>query len=184
MRFVSQFTPFSVGIKPGRKRFTDYGIEQVEPEIDAQFDPFGWNQHDMEVAFQNFKFRGQFQYEDEATPVNPAYRLAVYDTDEEALKNGWDEATKEVVEQRLLDAGSYGQAFIRVEEIALQPPWPTYDEFDGKPEALVVMVGDLGFDPEVVLHYEESKWGQQRPEVMQALQTAIEARDTGEIIVT
>jgi hypothetical protein len=168
---------------PPVKRYTEYGVEIVKPEIIAQFDSNDWNQGDLEVAVRAFQFHGLFQFEDEATPVPPTYRLAVFDTDHAAELEGWDDETKEFVETRLLTAKSYGRDFIRVEEIALTPPWPSYDSFAGDADAIAVQVLDMGFDPEAVIAYEASKWGQQREDVIAALVLVVEARDAGEIIV-
>jgi hypothetical protein len=184
MRFVSQFTNYAIGILPGKKRFTEYGVEVVAPDLDAVFDSNGWNQRDMETALLAFRFRGIYQHEDEATPVSPAYRLSIFDTDEVAEKEGWDDETKTLVEQAMLAARANGRDYVQVIEIALNPPWPSYDLFDGKPQALAEQVLALGYDLEEVIAYEESKWGQQREDVLVALRAAAEARDTGEIIVT
>lgn len=184
MRFVAQFANYVISITPGRKRFTEYGVDVVEPPIEAEFDANDWVQRDYETAILSFKFRGIQQYEDEATPVSPAARVSVYDTDVEAEKNGWDDETKTIVEQRMLNSSAHGRDYVLVSELALDPPWPSYDLFDGKPEALAEQVLMLGYDPEEVIAYESSKWGQQRESVVSALQAAVEARDTGEIIVT
>jgi hypothetical protein len=184
LRFVSQFTNFTINIRSPKKKYTEFGVEIVEPEIVAEFDQHGWNQRDMEIAVLSFQFRGIFQNEDEATPVPPTYRLSVYDTDEMALREDWDEETKAFVEHRLLNAASFGRDFVLVQELALSPPWPTYDSFEGRAQDIALQVLDMGFDPEDVIAYESSKWGQQRADVIEALQSAIEARDSGEIIVT
>lgn len=184
MRFVSQFTNFIINIRSPKKKFTEFGVDIVEEEIVAEFSNREWNQRDLETALASFRFRGQYQYEDQATPVTPTYRISVYDTEEEALRQGWDEETKLLVEKRLMEAGSYGSNFVAVTEVALQPPWPTYNQFEGSPEELVVQALDLGYDPETIIVYEESKWGLRRPEVIEAFRSAIEARDAGEIIVT
>jgi hypothetical protein len=184
VRFVAQYSNFNINIRNPKKRYTDFGVDEIEPEIIAQFDRGNWNQHDLEVALRVFQFKGLFQHEDEATPVPPTYRLAVYDTDEQAELQDWDEETKAMVEQRLLTAQSFGRDFVLVEEVAMEPPWPTYDSYEGRAEDVAMQVLDLGFDPEQVIAYEESKWGQKRPDVVEALRAAVEARDAGEIIVT
>lgn len=184
MRFVAQYANYVVGITPGHKKFTEYGVDVVDPSIEAEFDRNGWTQHDFETAMLSFKFRGTQQYEDEATPVSPVARLSVYDTDLVAVQEGWDEDTKIKVEQRLLSSQGLGRDYVLVTEMALDPPWPSYDLFEGKPQVLVEQALALGFDLEEVIAYESSKWGQQREDVLAALTAGIEARDTGEIIVT
>ena len=108
----------------------------------------------------------------------------MFDTDVEAEREGWDEDTKILVEKAMLDAKANGRDYVLVAEIALEAPWPSYDLFEGKPQALAQMVLSLGFDLEDAIAYEESKWGQQREDVLAALQAAVDARDTGEIVVS
>lgn len=184
MRFVSQYTNFIINIRSPVRRVTDFGVEQIRDEIMAEFDANGWNQRDMEVAVASFKFHGIFQFEDEATPVPPAYRLSVYDTDLVAEREGWDDEIKAEVENRLLNAKSFGRDFVLVQELALAPPWPSYDTFPGDTDELAAQVLALGYDIEDVIAYETSKWGQQREDVVAALESAVAVADEGQIIVT
>ena len=184
MRFVSQYTNYIINIRNPVRRVTDFGVEQIRDEIIAEFDANSWNQRDMEVAIASFKFHGIFQFEDEATPVPPAYRLSVYDTDEKAAEFGWDDETKAEVEQRMITAKSFGRDFVLVQELALAPPWPAYDTFPGTAEELAQQVLDLGYSVDDVVAYETSKWGQQREDVLDALATAVAVADEGQIIVT
>lgn len=184
MRFVSQYTNFVINVRNPRKKFTDYGVEVEDEGVMAEFDSGSWDGRDMEVALANFKFRGIFQFEDEATPVPPAYRLSVYDTDIKAEELGWSDEEKAEIERRLLAAKSLGKDFVLVHEIAMAPPWPAYDEFAGSAEELAAQVLDLGFSLDEVVAYETSKWGQQREDVLDALATVVAMRDEGQIIVT
>ena len=184
MRFVAQYTNYILNIRPAKKKFTEYGVEVEWPDLLAEFDSQGWMQRDLETALQSFQFKGTFQHEDEATPVNPAYRLSTYDTEEQALAQGWDEELKSFVEQRLLSAKGFGRDYVLVQETPLAAPWPSYDEFVGEADELAMQVMDLGYDPEMVITYEQSKWGQNREDVVAALQAVVEARDAGDIIVT
>jgi hypothetical protein len=52
-------------------------------------------------------------------------------------------------------------------------PTPRYDSYDGDPEEFVVRLLEDGFDLEQVLYYEES-FGPKRPEMIAALQEAID----------
>jgi hypothetical protein len=183
MRFVSQYSNFQIQIFPPQARLSPYGVEQTSEGLVAEFSNGDWNQRDYETALRSFKFRGQFQYEDEATPVPPTYRIAVYDTEEQAQLRGWDEEYRSSVEQRLLNAKSFGRDFVLVTEVAIEPPWPRYDEFPGAPEELVMQMDDLGYDLSEALAYEQSKWGQQREPVIAALTQAISKADEDEIVV-
>jgi len=184
VRFVSQFTNYVINIQPAVKRVGDFGVEILRPDILAEFKPHDWTQRDLETAIAAFQFKGVFQHEDEATPVHPAYRLSTFDTDERAETEAWDDETKNLIEQKLLNSKGFGRDYVLVQELAIAPPWPTYEEFPGSADELAMQVLDLGFAPEEVIAYESSKWGQNREEVIAALSTVVEARDAGEIIVT
>lgn len=186
MRFVSQYAGFTVGIQAAKRvRTMSDEIIESSPFYQAVFDNRAWNQHDLEVAIRHLRFEGMPQYEDQATPVSPAIRISVYDTEEAILKPDWPEGLeKETVERKLLNAMSYGRAFVIVPEVALEAPWPNYDLHDGNADSLVLLVHSLGISFETVLEYESSKWGQQRAEVIEALQTGIMIRDENKVIVS
>lgn len=185
MRFVAQFPDFAVGIRAEKSRLTADGEVILRQEgIIASFSSRGWEQRDLEVALGAFQFKGLYQHEDEATPVNPAYRLSYYDTDEQAEIYGWDEDTRALVEQRLLSARSLGRAFVLVPDVPLDPPWPLYEEFDGSTTDLILTIhGVIGIPFEQVLDYEKSRWGRNREDVIEALQEAIQIRDEGKVVI-
>jgi hypothetical protein len=157
--------------------------------IQAEFRPWVFNQHDMEIALASFQFEGLFQNEDQATLVDPGYRIAIYDTDEEYEKRlgtdeEWSLDDKDLVERRLLESRSLGENFVVVPEKTVEPPWPKYDDFEGDATELVLTaVNVIGVPLETMLDYEQSKWGQQREEVIDAIQTAISIRDKERIVV-
>lgn len=189
MRFVSQYPGFTVGIQSERRRLDmDGGSVVTRPGVWCEFKAGAMNQHDLEFALRTFQFKGLFQNEDEVGLAHPAYRIAVFDTDEEYERRlgsdeEWTPEFKAMVEQRLLGATSYGRSFVQVPEQVMEPPWPNYHSFDRGPEALVHFVIDLGVPYEDVLAYETSKWGERREEVIEALKLAIELRDEGKVII-
>lgn len=191
MRFVAQYPGFVAGIRAERSRLSMDGSQiMVQSGIQAEFKPEIYNQHDLETALQNFQFKGLFQHEDEATPVGAAYRISIYDTDEEferrlGTEEEWDLDTKALVEQRLLGLTSYGRSFVVVPEQTMEPPWPKYLEWDGTDaDELVILCHDvIGVPFEDVLAYEASKWGPRREDVIVAFQEAIEIRDAEKVIV-
>jgi hypothetical protein len=146
MRFVAQHANFQIQIFPPQARLSPFGVEQTSEGLTAEFSEHDWNQHDYETVLRAFKLRGLQQYEDEATPVPPTNRIAVFDTEEEQAKRNWDDDYRASVEQRLLAAKSFGRSFVLVPEIAIEAPWPRYDVFDGSPEELVEQVDVLGYD--------------------------------------
>lgn len=190
MRFIAQNPGLVVGIRSERRRLSMDGESIVtRPGISAVFRPLEFNQYDLEVALRSFQFRGMYQHVDEATPVEPLYRLATYDTDEEyerrlGTEEEWSVEDKEFVEQRLLEAIRTGESFVLVPEETMEPPWPKYPLGEVDATDLVLTINDvIGIPFEEVLAYEESKWGPRREEVIDALQTAIRIRDEDKVIV-
>lgn len=185
-RFVAQYPDYVVGIKGEKSRLTvDGEVILRESSISAPFSTRGWTQRDLEVAMDSFQFKGLYQHEDEATPVNPAYRLSYYDTEEQAKIFGWDEETEALVIQRLMSARSFGKAFVLVPDLPVDPPWPLYDDFDGSAEEAVLIAHNvIGVPFESVIAYEESKWGKQRPDFIEAFTDAIGVRDKGKVVLT
>ena len=79
---------------------------------------------------------------------SPAYRLSVYDTDNEAERAGLgrrDEDDGGAAAARR--AAPTGATSCSCSELALDPPWPAYDEFAGTPEALAEQVLDARLQP-------------------------------------
>ena len=185
MRYVAQYPTFTVGIRSEKTRLTSDGeVIMREESMVAEFRPHGWRQRDLEVALLSFQFSGLFQSEGEAELLEPAYRLSYYDTDEEAELRGWDAETAEFVDKRLQASRAYGRDFVLVPEIAIPAPWPKYDEFDGDATELVLTIHNvIGVPFEDALAYEDSKWGQRREDVIEALQEAIKVRDEGKVVV-
>jgi len=179
MRVISQHTNHMIQIRPQRQRpVGDGGVVVTQEPIYAVFTPAEGGaflyENEREEAERHFKFNGLTQHEDEATPSDPIYRLSVYDTDEEAEKNLWDDETKAIVEEVLTrKARTAPNAIFIVESTPIPAPFPTYDTYDGDPAQLVLTLADQGHDLAQVLHYERT-FGPKRPEIIEALEIGVE----------
>jgi len=180
MRFVSQYPNYKFQVRPQRSRaLGDGGVEITQEGIYAQFTPAhsGGMLYENEVAeaLRHFEFRGNTQSEDEATPTDPLQRLSIYDTQEEAQKERWDEDTLQLVEARLVEAATTSPGeMIMVTDKPIAAPFPTYDSWEGPdPDMLMVKLIEDGHDLELVLHYERA-FGPRRPLIIQALEATIE----------
>jgi hypothetical protein len=180
MRVISQYTNHVVQIRPQRQRsLGDGNIEILQDPIYAVFTPVQQGgflyENEKDEAERHFKFNGRTQHQDEATPTDVDDRLSIFDTDEEAEKQGWDAETKALVEDTFTrKAVSSPNAILIVQTTAIPAPFPNYDTYTGEMEDLVLMLVDQGHDLERVLHYERT-FGRKRPEVIQALESGIEA---------
>ena len=185
MRFVSQYTNYIINIRAARKKFTEYGVEIESPDILAEFDSQDWVQRDLETALSSFQFKGMFQHEDEATPVHPAYRIVGLRHRGAGASAGLGRGDEDAGRAEAAHLGRL-RARLRAgtgDGDGPRPGRPTTSSPSDADE-LAMQVLDLGYDPDEVIAYETSKWGQNREDVVAALQAVVEARDAGEIIVT
>jgi hypothetical protein len=179
MRVISQNTNHVVQIRPMRQRaLGDGGVEVTQEPIYAAFTPVEQGgflyEAEKEAAERHFSFPGRTQHEDQATPSDVAYRLSVYDTEEEAAKNGWDAATKELVEDTFRRKALTAPESVMVVEVTPIPaPFPAYDTYAGDPADLVLKLAEDGHDLATVLHYERT-FGLKRPEIIAALEQGVE----------
>ena len=170
MRFISQNTNHVVQIRPMRQRaLGDGGVEVVQEPIYAAFTPCEQGgflyENEKEAAEKHFRFYGLTQHEDEATPSDPIYRLSIYDTDEEAKKQGWDVDTKDLVEATLTHSSQLApDSILVIESTPIAAPFPAYDSYDGDIDQLVITLVEQGHDLERVLTYERN-FGQRTPRV-------------------
>ena len=81
MRCVSQYGKYGIQYR-ARKAETDHaGVERVKQEgIYLTFVQGELFENEEREALTMFRFKGQFQHEDEATPVDPKYRMSTFDT--------------------------------------------------------------------------------------------------------
>jgi hypothetical protein len=180
MRFISQYPLYKFQVRPQRQRGQGDGTVEVLVEpIYAEFVPVhsGGMIYENEVAqaIKHFDFRGNTQGEDEATPTDPMQRLSVFDSQEAAQENHWDEEMLALVESRLTEAAQVStQELILVSDKPIAAPFPAYDTWDGPDvEMLVVKLIEDGHDLPLVLHYERS-FGPRRANIIEALETTIE----------
>ena len=135
MRFVSQYTNYVINIRNPRQavhRLRGRGESASRSSPSSTRTHWNAARHGGRRS-QSFQFQGMFQFEDEATPVPPAYRLSVYDTDEQARRAGLGRGDEGATwSRRCSPRKGLGRDFVLVQEIALAPPWPSYDDFAGE----------------------------------------------------
>jgi hypothetical protein len=124
------------------------------------------------LCVQAWTFNGFYQEQDEVTPVQPDYRLGLFDTIQAQALHGWSDDERRQVEEALERAAlAEPNSLIVVAVAKLPPPWPLYDVFDGSVNDLCRKIIEDGFAFESVLAYEEEN--QDRPEVVAALKQLI-----------
>lgn len=169
MRCVSQYGKFGIQYRP-RKANTDHaGVEHVVQEgIYLQFVQGDLFENEEREALAHFRFRGQFQHEDEATPVDPKYRLSTFDTNQQ----NWPDELREEIEDWLIETSASDPAFMVMGTTPIPKPWPTFDEFEGSGEEMVYVLTVQGHDLQEALDYEKL-FGPKRQHIIDALQEAL-----------
>ena len=175
MRFISKYQRYSLGIRNEREMVLADGQRQVLTSgIAADFNHGGLSLWEIDEGLKHFQFKGL------PDGVDPRTRLSMYDTDLAAELDGWDDETKALVEERLLSSNKLGTDFILVEAPRAPKPFANYDEIESV-DTLFQILPVVGYDPEAVRRYESEN--QNRPEVLERLQTQIDAGAEDELVV-
>jgi hypothetical protein len=178
-RFVSAHRNYSHGVRPHKAAHLgpDGKMVPEQTELSADFNPDLRNPEDTSVALSELTFRGLAIYED-GRPIQPHYRISVFDSEIAKMQNGWTDEDEALVVQALRTGGPIGEMYVEVVPVAAEKPWNGYDELD-KADRVVELALAIGADLEKVAQYEAEN--QNRPGVIAALQDAIE--EAGETIV-
>ena len=180
MRYLSQYPQYGIQVTPMRVHPLGDGTSQtIQEPLYIKFQPIDAGgmlfERERYLAESHFRLHGFQQHQDEATPVDTIHRLSVFDTDEAAKELHWDAETKAKVEDVLnRKALTTPQAILQIVGKPVDPPFPSYDSYDGSPQVLVELLVELGHDLELVKSYEIS-FGPNRPDFIEALDIGIEA---------
>lgn len=105
MRFLSKHAGFTIPcIPPVEQPMPNGRLAVVDKGVTAEFRPLHITEYEYELALREFKWNGLPMEMDGRTDISPRFRIGVYDTDLEARGRSWNEETKAIVEQRLLEA--------------------------------------------------------------------------------
>ena len=169
MRLVSQYGRYGIQYR-ARKANTDHaGVEHVTQEgIYLQFVQGDLFENEEAAANQYFRFRGQFQHEDEATPVDIKYRLSTFDTNAQ----DWPDELREEIEEWLIETSASDPAFMVMTTTPIPKPWPLYDEYEGTPEEIIFVLQTQGHSLQEALDYERL-FGPRRPDVIAAMEATL-----------
>jgi hypothetical protein len=159
-----------------QEEYATGGRRVLQEGIIADFHAEPLRPHERELALAKFSFKGLFQEQDEATMVQPDYRLALYDTDRAQVDKGWSDETREEVEQTLSVIAERYEYVLAAPRSSVPPPWPRYDTYRGTAQKLVQKLVAEGHELEPVLTYEREN--QNREAVIQALEEELSAPDT------
>jgi len=153
-RFVSQYLKFSHGVRDESPSAMglDGKMTALVPRLEAEFTHNGITDKDVFIAKATFNFVGI--PEDEAgNPIDPSYRVSVFDSEAAALANGWTEEEEQLVCDALRRHMEYGSALVEILPEPTEAPWPNYDQTD--PEKITEIAVGIGADLELALQYEK-----------------------------
>src|SRR5262245_34990422 len=182
MRFVSRYGRYGIQLRPQITEAYATGQSKIiQDSIWANFSPDILTHIDRETALKTWSsWNGAYQELDEATTIPPDYRIGVYDSDDHALREGWDEELHQWVDEQLVDFVNRFNDIALVPKTLLDPPWPKYDSFKGTTAALMRKLVDEGFDLAEVLEYENAVQGRGR--IVEALTDLIENPESREAL--
>ena len=178
-RFVSAHRNYSHGVRPhvAAHLGPDGKMVPEQTELSADFSPDLRTDEDTAFALSNLKFRGLPIFES-GKPVEPHYRISVFDSEVAKLQNGWtDEDEAEVVEALRL-RGPIGQMYVEFVPEPAAKPWNGYDELVDA-DRIVELAKAIGADLTQVVQYEREN--SNRRAVIEALEA--ELADASETIV-
>ena len=120
--------------------------------------------------------------------INPKMAYGGWDSKIAQKELNWSDEDRREAERILLDPMHNLGETIQLEEPSVEAPWPDYERtaggpkrgFPGKttPQAICEVIKLTGSDPEHVLLYERKINGEDRPEVIKALEELIEERSS------
>jgi hypothetical protein len=168
MRFAGKFGHLVVQIQREiTESYATGAVKVLQPNVWASFKPDGLQPFEREIVLSHWAFQGIYQEGDEATMVQPDYRIGVFDSAIAQIENAWSDETREMVEKGLLDLVRYDYV-LPLPKTSLPAPWPNYDEYRGTVGALMKKLEDDGHDLALVLEYERASLN--RPALVSALE--------------
>ncbi len=169
MRFLSPHPGYSVQVFSGEERVEHeketgqaYTLTVQKPLV-AHFEAgFSLFPHEVELALERFTSVWNGLPEN----VNPATKIAVWDSEAHKLFSGWSDEYHDKVVARLQVLAEQNPSRLAAVAEKWQPkPWPKYDKQDA--EEILTSVETLGIDPESVRLYEGEN--AKRDELLEAL---------------
>lgn len=173
MIFIAKYGKYGLQVRPEvKEQYATGGERVIQTPLYANFTPgdvYPLSPPEREEALNRFYLLGGMpQNVDEATHVEPDYRIGRFDTRQAQLDNQWSDEERELVEEKLLEASAiYPDALFRMPAIVSAAPWPAYDSFKGSPAQLAKKAYEDGHSLEDVIAYEMAN--QNRDAVIAAL---------------
>lgn len=169
MRFISRSQAFKKSVIKAKQTIvnTDQGPEYVttQPPYIALFEQGGATNAEIKLALEKFQFKGLGERE------NPARRISIFDTDEQARRYGWSAEFKAEVEKALVEGQNLD--YFLVEAPRVPVPWPAYNQ---TPPAKVLEIAlSIGVEPSHVLAYEREN--KNRATVVKLLEESVEPNE-------
>jgi len=168
--FIAKYGRYCLQCRPEISEQFATGMGRVtQRALYAQFEPQQHNAEERAEALRRFYLvGGSPQNVDEATHVEPDYRIGRFDTRAAQGESGWSDEERELVESELVrHCDIYPEQLFRMPEVLAAAPWPAYDTFKGSVAQLVKKVAEDGYDPHEVIAYEMAN--QNRDTVIAAL---------------
>lgn len=174
MRVIARYGRYAVQVRSQiTEAYATGHTKVIQGQLIAHFHEGGLTPEERGLAKANWSFNGFYQEQDEVTPVEPDYRIGLFDSHVAQAQQGWSDEDRRTVEEELARlAVLYPTTLIVISQERALPPWPNFDSFTGSLNELCSKIVEDGYPFEGVLAYEEEN--QDRPEVVQALKQLID----------
>jgi hypothetical protein len=175
MRFIAKYAKYAVQVRPQVvEAYATGATKIIQTQLTAQFTIDLTTPEEKAIARQLWSFNGFYQEEDLVTIREPDYRISAFDTRLAQMEVGWSDEERETVEQALsaIAIRTPGDVLL-IEEKRAEPPWPTYDTYNGTRVQFLKKLHEDGYELADVLAYEREN--QNRDEVVATLEQALEA---------
>lgn len=170
-RFVAAHRNYSHGVRNhvAAHLGPDGKMVPEQTELSADFTPDLRTDEDTAFALATLTFRGLPIFED-GRPVEPHYRISVFDSEIAKLQNGWTDEDEALVVETLRTQGPINVMYAELVPAKADKPWNGYDEIEDA-ERVVELATAIQADLQQVAQYEREN--RARPEVIAAIEAAI-----------
>lgn len=153
------------------------GSRVIQKGLEAQFEPGGLTEEDVEIALSQLHLHGLPQDRETGAEVSGRSRLSLFDSEKYAKQHKLTDEEHDLIVTTLRESDRFGLDYIEITPQPAALPWNGYDNIDDA-EKIVDLAVATETSIETVLAYEREN--KNRPQVIKALEQELEAQDAEE----
>ncbi len=153
-QFVTQYPGLRHGVRDEVPEHLGHDGKMVPHvrALEAAFSRGALTPEAITEAKAKLTFSGLMEYES-GEDLDPAYRIAVFDSEVVGLQEGWTEAEEALVVETLRASEENGRMYVEIVPAPASVPWSNYDDIE-EPERVVEIALTIGADLDEVIRYE------------------------------